>query len=113
MQGLRRGDRSCIRSAVEVFALPRPKNWQLLQVALKAMGRSDVIGNGKRHLIYTDQPMAGACASNSKEKLCSIPSMVMEKNQPKIGRSLTQHTGLPPRQGILGKKPIYRTAGKR
>ncbi len=74
-----------------------PKNWPLLRDALKAMGRADLIGNGKYHLIPTYQPMAGACASNSKEKFLSIPSMVMEKNQPKPGQLLTQHTGLPPR----------------
>jgi uncharacterized radical SAM protein YgiQ len=33
-----------------------PKNWPLLRVALKAMGRSDLIGNGKHHLIPTFQP---------------------------------------------------------
>ncbi len=33
-----------------------PKNWPLLREALKAMGRADLIGNGKQHLIPSFQP---------------------------------------------------------
>jgi len=33
-----------------------PKNWPLLRDALKAMGRADLIGNGKRHLVPAWQP---------------------------------------------------------
>jgi uncharacterized radical SAM protein YgiQ len=33
-----------------------PDNWPLLRAALKAMGRSDLIGNGKRHLVPNFQP---------------------------------------------------------
>lgn len=33
-----------------------PENWPMLRDALKQMGRSDLIGNGKRHLIPTFQP---------------------------------------------------------
>ena len=33
-----------------------PANWPLLREALKRMGRSDLIGNGKRHLIPSFQP---------------------------------------------------------
>ena len=33
-----------------------PENWPLLRAALKAMGRADLIGNGKRHLIPAFQP---------------------------------------------------------
>ena len=33
-----------------------PKNWPLLREALKDMGRSDLIGNGKQHLIPSFQP---------------------------------------------------------
>ncbi|ODS67988.1 MAG: YgiQ family radical SAM protein [Bordetella sp. SCN 67-23] len=75
-----------------------PKNWPLLRDALKAMGRADLIGNGKHHLIPTYQPVAGSCGGSSKgEKFLTIPSMVMEKSAPKPGQTLTQHTGLPPR----------------
>ncbi|MFB1488790.1 MULTISPECIES: YgiQ family radical SAM protein [unclassified Thiocapsa] len=33
-----------------------PENWPLLREALKEMGRSDLIGNGKRHLVPAFQP---------------------------------------------------------
>jgi hypothetical protein len=33
-----------------------PENWPLLREALKAMGRADLIGRGKRHLIPAWQP---------------------------------------------------------
>jgi hypothetical protein len=33
-----------------------PNNWPLLREALKEMGRADLIGNGKHHLIPTFQP---------------------------------------------------------
>jgi radical SAM superfamily enzyme YgiQ (UPF0313 family) len=33
-----------------------PKNWPLLRDALKAMGRNDLIGNGKKHLVPAWQP---------------------------------------------------------
>ncbi len=33
-------------------------NWPLLREALKEMGRADLIGNGKHHLIPTYQPAA-------------------------------------------------------
>jgi uncharacterized radical SAM protein YgiQ len=33
-----------------------PKNWPLLRETLKSMGRADLIGNGKRHLVPTWQP---------------------------------------------------------
>ncbi|MCK9530698.1 MAG: YgiQ family radical SAM protein [Gammaproteobacteria bacterium] len=33
-----------------------PHNWPLLREALKRMGRSDLIGNGKRHLVPSWQP---------------------------------------------------------
>lgn len=42
-----------------------PENWPLLREALKAMGRADLIGNGKQHLIPAFQPK-GFGDSNSK-----------------------------------------------
>jgi len=34
-----------------------PDNWALLREALKRMGRADLIGNGKRHLVPSFQPL--------------------------------------------------------
>ena len=80
-----------------------PANWPLLREALKSMGRADLIGNGKHHLIPTFQPMnTGGCGARKNEKFLTIPSMVTEKVPPKAagpkpGQILSQHTGLPPR----------------
>ncbi|MDP1611395.1 MAG: YgiQ family radical SAM protein [Sulfuritalea sp.] len=40
-----------------------PENWPLLREALKAMGRSDLIGPGKRHLIPAWQPAGTGTSS--------------------------------------------------
>jgi uncharacterized radical SAM protein YgiQ len=69
-------------------------NWPLLREALKNMGRADLIGNGKKHLIPTYQP-AGTGSNKSAEGV-----RVGKKNGPQ--RILTQHTGLPP--NAEGKK---------
>jgi uncharacterized radical SAM protein YgiQ len=42
-----------------------PKNWPLLRDALNAMGRNDLIGNGKHHLIPSYQPK-GTIESSGK-----------------------------------------------
>ena len=65
-----------------------PENWPLLREALKRMGRADLIGNGKRHLIPTWQP-AGTGATGGEGA----------RTGRKHGAQtfLTQHTGLPPR----------------
>ncbi len=36
-----------------------PQNWPILREALKRMGRADLIGNGKRHLVPRWQPASG------------------------------------------------------
>jgi uncharacterized radical SAM protein YgiQ len=53
-----------------------PENWPLLRDALKRMGRADLIGNGKQHLIPAYQPVAGRPAAAARP-------------------FRTQHTGLP------------------
>jgi radical SAM superfamily enzyme YgiQ (UPF0313 family) len=69
-----------------------PNNWPMLREALKAMGRADLIGNGKHHLIPTYQPVTdGSYASPRRKNSTSGPV------KPAKGRMLTQHTGLPPR----------------
>jgi len=34
-----------------------PNNWPMLRDALREMGRADLIGNGKKHLIPSFQPV--------------------------------------------------------
>jgi uncharacterized radical SAM protein YgiQ len=64
-------------------------NWPLLREALKAMGRADLIGNGKHHLIPTFQPTTDGNYTSARRKNSTVV---------RPGRVLTQHTGLPPRK---------------
>ena len=41
-----------------------PANWPLLREALKKMGRADLIGNGKRHLVPAWQPAGSGVKAN-------------------------------------------------
>src|SRR5450631_2373709 len=66
-----------------------PGNWPILREALKRMGRADLIGNGKQHLIPAYQPVASAG----------------DVARDRDGATLsfrTQHTGLP-RAGTRSK----------
>ena len=55
-----------------------PNNWPLLREALRRMGRADLIGNGRRHLVPPYQPAGSGAAREA------------------AGRPFrTQHTGLP------------------
>jgi uncharacterized radical SAM protein YgiQ len=59
-----------------------PDNWPLLRDALKRMGRADLIGNGKHHLIPAYQPVSPAGTAPGRGR-AALPFR-------------TQHTGLPP-----------------
>ena len=79
-----------------------PNNWPLLRDALKAMGRADLIGNGKHHLIPTYQPLTGGEYTSARRKNSTpapTPSATTRKSGVRAGSALTQHTGLPPRAG--------------
>jgi uncharacterized radical SAM protein YgiQ len=69
-----------------------PENWPLLRDALKRMGRADLIGNGKRHLVPTWQPKGTG----------ETPEGVRRPANAK-GRFRTQHTGLQPAPRGQGK----------
>jgi len=70
-------------------------NWPLLREALKAMGRADLIGNGRHQLIPTCQPAGDAGYVSARRKNSTPAAVRSAAVQP--GRLLTQHTGLPPR----------------
>jgi hypothetical protein len=70
-----------------------PNNWPLLREALKTMGRADLIGNGKHHLIPTFQPLTDGTYTSARRK----NSTKVSPAAPQRGKLLTQHTGLPPR----------------
>ena len=71
------------------------KNWPMLREALTEMGRSDLIGNSKQHLIPTWQP---AVEGPGARKGATAGGNRMGS------RVLTQHTGLPPRDTGAGKR---------
>jgi uncharacterized radical SAM protein YgiQ len=79
-------------------------NWPLLREALKRMGRADLIGSGKHHLVPAWQPAgtggappAGVAATRS--------------NTAPGARFRTQHTGLPPLPRAAGSRaPAVRSA---
>ncbi len=99
-----------------------PNNWPLLREALKAMGRADLIGNGKHHLIPTFQPLTDGGYQSARRKN-STPvgqkaaqakpqGQAAKPGQPQKGRLLTQHTGLPPRVTGSGKPSFKAVARK-
>ncbi len=81
-------------------------NWPLLREALMAMGRADLIGNGKQHLIPSFQPLTAGGYNSARRK--NSTSADAKSAAPKAGRLLTQHTGLPPRE--LGAGVRHKTA---
>jgi hypothetical protein len=58
-----------------------PANWPVIREALKRMGRADLIGNGRQHLIPAYQPIART-ATPGRPSAGKLPFR-------------TQHTGLP------------------
>lgn len=72
------------------------KNWPLLREALTEMGRADLIGNSKQHLIPTYQPAVEGSSAGRRPGHAQAGAK-------KGGRLLTQHTGLPPRDTGAGK----------
>ena len=99
-----------------------PNNWPLLREALKAMGRADLIGNGKHHLIPTFQPLTDGGYQSARRKnstpvgqkaVAAKPQgQAAKPGQPQKGRLLTQHTGLPPRVTGSGK-PSFKAAARK
>jgi len=95
-------------------------NWPLLREALKSMGRADLIGNGKHHLIPTWQPLTdGGYTSARRKNSTSAPVAAkaaapvrLAPAKPSKGRILTQHTGLPPRDNGSGGKPLNKPSRK-
>ena len=80
-----------------------PANWPLLRDALKALGRADLIGNGKHHLIPSFQPGGEAGYTSARRKNSTAAG---ERTSPVTkGRLLTQHTGLPPRETGAAPRP--------
>lgn len=78
-----------------------PNNWPLLRDALRAMGRDDLIGNGKHHLIPRYQPLTdGTYVSARRSNSTPIAKSSGSAKPPVAGRLLTRFTGLPPQPKI-------------
>jgi uncharacterized radical SAM protein YgiQ len=73
------------------------ENWPMLREALKLMGRADLIGNGKHHLVPSWQPAGTGLAAEGQR--------TGRKTKP----FHTQHTGLPPRARSSARKKPHRT----
>jgi len=77
-----------------------PNNWEMLRVALRKMGRADLIGDGESHLIPASQTGTGHTYHAARRKNTE------KAHQRRTGRKiLTQHTGLPPRE-TGAEKPV-------
>ena len=87
-----------------------PNNWPLLREALKTMGRADLIGNGKHHLIPTFQPLTDGNYQSARRKNSTSVSKTVVVASPVKGRMLTQHIGLPPRDNGSGRPVVNRPA---
>ena len=75
-----------------------PKSWPLIREALIRIGRSDLIGDNKQHLIPAHQPQADSYRSARRKN--STPAIGEKAARP----LLTQNTGLPPRATGLRDK---------
>jgi len=63
-----------------------PENWPMLRDALKAMGRADLIGNGKKHLIPDWQPARTGERSVAKKSPSSTRPGKMAPSKPSAPR---------------------------
>jgi uncharacterized radical SAM protein YgiQ len=72
-----------------------PENWPRLRKALTRMGRTDLIGDDKDHLVPAWQPRGTGRAGEGRRR---------PGRRPRPGTALTQHTGLPPQPGAARRR---------
>ena len=93
-----------------------PNNWPLLREALRQMGRSDLIGNGRNQLVPTYQPIGTGRAHEGQRKpgkSSALPTRARPKMaaKPRTAQPFrTQHTGLP---RVPTETPRHPTGPKR
>ena len=66
-----------------------PENWPLLRETLKQMGRADLIGNGKKHLVPNFQPAGTALRSKEFLSKKAMPEARAGKNPAHKRKELT------------------------
>jgi uncharacterized radical SAM protein YgiQ len=88
-----------------------PNNWPLLREALRRMGRADLIGNGRQHLVPAYQPVGTGRSHEGRRRPPAAGAV--QPAQP----FRTQHTGLPrvPKQArpAGSPRPASQPAGTR
>ena len=67
-----------------------PANWPMLREALKSMGRADLIGNGKRHLVPAWQPATHKPRKDTETSRRSKPPAGRRAQQNRAGRRKTR-----------------------
>jgi hypothetical protein len=82
-----------------------PNNWPMLREALRRMGREDLIGGGKHHLVPSWQPAGtgdrreGARGMGGRHAGGGDRVSAQRPQRPRPGAAYTQHSGLPPQPG--------------
>ncbi|HUQ03827.1 MAG TPA: YgiQ family radical SAM protein [Kofleriaceae bacterium] len=80
------------------------ENWPMLREALTRMGREELIGNGKQHLVPRWQPQGtGRRPDGTRPEGARTP---------RKGTALTQHTGLPPQPRVSSKSSKHGRKGR-
>jgi uncharacterized radical SAM protein YgiQ len=89
-----------------------PNNWPALREALRRMGREDLIGGGKHHLVPSWQPAGTGDRREGARGMGGRRSgggaggdrvSAQRPQRPRPGAAYTQHSGLPPQPGSRGK----------
>jgi uncharacterized radical SAM protein YgiQ len=81
-----------------------PDNWPVLRDALKRMGRADLIGNGRHHLIPAYQPV-GSGVRGGPKRAPTLPFRTQHTGLPKSGRGGSGKTARSAGQGKLRGRP--------
>ncbi|NML14101.1 YgiQ family radical SAM protein [Azohydromonas caseinilytica] len=91
-----------------------PNNWPLLREALKELGRADLIGNGKHHLIPTFQPATDGAYQSARRKNSTAAGAKASVAKPggKVAPAVTKLSGgapgskaAPAKGGVSHAKP--------
>jgi len=70
-----------------------PENWPVLRDALKRMGRADLIGNGRHHLIPAYQPVGSGSRAHLGRTAPAVPFRTQHTGLPKSGRGQSDKPG--------------------
>lgn len=81
-----------------------PAHWPMLRKTLRDMGHGELIGDGENHLIPKTQPEPDSYQAHRRKN-----SEANHKRRTRKGNILTQHTGLPPREGSNSPSTRRRT----